>query len=84
MASLRCDEAHGLHCALHRLPAVVRHFLERRAVTITWLHVRQLQPLSGMDDVLGQLAENQQQVRINVLDAPPPERVGIPTFIDNG
>jgi hypothetical protein len=37
-----------------------------------------------MDDVLGQPAENEQQVRINVLDAPPPERVGIPAFIDIG
>ena len=30
-----------------------------------------------MDDVLGRPAENEQQVRINVLDAPAPERVGI-------
>jgi hypothetical protein len=37
-----------------------------------------------MDDVMGQPAENEQQVRINVLDAPPPERVGIPAFIDIG
>jgi hypothetical protein len=37
-----------------------------------------------MDDVMGQPAENEQQVRINVLDAPPPERVGIPAFIDVG
>jgi hypothetical protein len=37
-----------------------------------------------MDDVLGRPAENEQQVRINVLDAPPPEKVGIPTFIDIG
>ena len=37
-----------------------------------------------MDDVLGQPAENEQQVRINVLDAPPPEKVGIPAFIDIG
>jgi hypothetical protein len=37
-----------------------------------------------MDDVLGQRAENEQQVRINVLDAPPPEKVGIPAFIDIG
>ena len=37
-----------------------------------------------MDDVLGQPAEDQQQVRINVLDAPPPEKVGIPAFIDMG
>ena len=37
-----------------------------------------------MDDVLGQRAENEQQVRINVLDAPPPEKVGIPPFIDIG
>jgi hypothetical protein len=37
-----------------------------------------------MDDVMGQPAENAQQVRINVLDAPPPERVGIPAFIDIG
>jgi hypothetical protein len=37
-----------------------------------------------MDDVLGQPAENEQQVRINVLDAPTPERVGIPAFIDIG
>lgn len=29
-----------------------------------------------MDDVLGRPAENEQQVRINVLDAPAPERVG--------
>jgi len=28
--------------------------------------------------------ENQEQVRINVLDAPAPERVGIPAFIDIG
>jgi hypothetical protein len=37
-----------------------------------------------MDDVLGQPAENEPQVRINVLDAPAPERVGIPAFIDIG
>jgi hypothetical protein len=37
-----------------------------------------------MDDVLGQPAENEQQVRINVLDAPPPEKVGLPAFIDIG
>ena len=37
-----------------------------------------------MDDVMGQPAENEQQVRINVLDAPAPERVGIPAFIDIG
>ena len=37
-----------------------------------------------MDNVLGRPAENEQQVRINVLDAPAPERVGIPAFIDIG
>jgi hypothetical protein len=37
-----------------------------------------------MDDVLGQPAENEPQVRINVLDALAPERVGIPAFIDIG
>jgi hypothetical protein len=37
-----------------------------------------------IDDVRGQPAENEQQVRINVLDAPAPERVGIPAFIDIG
>jgi len=37
-----------------------------------------------MDDVRGQASENEQQVRINVLDAPAPERVGIPAFIDIG
>jgi len=37
-----------------------------------------------MDDVLGQTAENDQQIRINVLDAPAPEHVGIPAFIDVG
>jgi hypothetical protein len=37
-----------------------------------------------MDDVLGQPAENEQQVRIDVLDAPAPECVGIPAFIDIG
>jgi hypothetical protein len=37
-----------------------------------------------MDDVRGQPAESEQQVRINVLDAPAPERVGIPAFIDIG
>jgi hypothetical protein len=37
-----------------------------------------------MDDVKGQPTENEQQVRINVLDAPAPERVGIPAFIDMG
>lgn len=35
------------------------------------------------DDVLG-TNENEQQVRINVLDAPAPERIGIPAFIDIG
>ncbi|WP_373413550.1 hypothetical protein [Ensifer aridi] len=35
-----------------------------------------------IDDVLGQPAANEQQVRINVLDAPAPERVSIPAFID--
>jgi hypothetical protein len=39
---------------------------------------------SLMDDVLGEPAENEQQVRINVLDAPAPGRVGIPAFIDIG
>jgi hypothetical protein len=34
-----------------------------------------------MDDVQGQPAENEQQVRIN---APAPQRVGIPAFIDIG
>jgi hypothetical protein len=37
-----------------------------------------------MDEVLGQATENEQQVRINVLDAPAPEHVGIPAFIDIG
>jgi len=37
-----------------------------------------------MDEVRGEPAENEQRVRINVLDAPPPERVGIPAFIDIG
>jgi hypothetical protein len=37
-----------------------------------------------MDDVRGRPAENEQQVRINVLDAPSPELVGIPAFIDIG
>jgi hypothetical protein len=37
-----------------------------------------------MDDLLGRPAENEQQVRINVVDAPAPERVGIPAFIDIG
>jgi hypothetical protein len=37
-----------------------------------------------MDDVLGRPAENEQQVRIDVLDAPAPECVGIPAFIDIG
>jgi hypothetical protein len=37
-----------------------------------------------IDDVRGQPAENEQQVRINVVDAPAPERVGIPVFIDIG
>jgi hypothetical protein len=37
-----------------------------------------------MDDVMGQPAENEQQVRINVLDAPSPERVSIPACIDIG
>ena len=37
-----------------------------------------------MDDVLGQPAVNEQQIRINVLDAPAPEMVGIPAFIDMG
>ena len=37
-----------------------------------------------MDDVMGQSAENEKQVRINVLDAPAPELVGIPAFIDIG
>jgi hypothetical protein len=36
-----------------------------------------------MDHILGP-AENEQQVRINVLDAPAPEHVGIPAFIDIG
>lgn len=33
-----------------------------------------------MKEVLGEPPENQQQVRINVLDAPLPEKVGIPAF----
>jgi len=37
-----------------------------------------------MRDMMGQPAENEQQVRINVLDAPAPEHVGIPAFIDIG
>jgi hypothetical protein len=37
-----------------------------------------------IDDVMGQPAENEQQVRINVLDVHPPQRVGIPAFIDIG
>jgi hypothetical protein len=37
-----------------------------------------------MDDVMGQPAEDVQQVRIDILDAPSPERVGIPAFIDIG
>lgn len=37
-----------------------------------------------MNDVMGKPAEDAQQVRINVLDAPAPERVGIPAFIDIG
>jgi hypothetical protein len=37
-----------------------------------------------MEDVLGHPLENLEQVRINVLDAPPPEKVGMPAFIDIG
>jgi len=37
-----------------------------------------------MNDVLGRPAENEQQVRINVVDAPRPEKVGLPAFIDIG
>ncbi len=37
-----------------------------------------------MDDVQGEPSENEPQVRSNVLDAPAPERVGIPAFIDIG
>jgi hypothetical protein len=37
-----------------------------------------------MDDVVGRPAADEQQVRINVLDAPAPERVGIAAFIDIG
>ncbi len=35
-----------------------------------------------LDDVMGQPAEDAQQIRINVLDAPAPKSVGIPAFID--
>jgi hypothetical protein len=37
-----------------------------------------------LEEVLGHPLENLDQVRINVLDAPAPEKVGIPTFIDIG
>ncbi len=37
-----------------------------------------------MDDVMGPPDEDQQQIRINVLDAPAPQLVGIPAFIDIG
>jgi hypothetical protein len=37
-----------------------------------------------MDDILGPPANEQPQMRINILDAPKPSRVGIPTFIDIG
>lgn len=37
-----------------------------------------------MEDVLGEPAENVKQVRINVSDAPAPEKVGLPAFIDIG
>jgi len=37
-----------------------------------------------MGDVLGHPLEDLEQVRINVLDAPPPEKVGMPAFIDIG
>jgi len=37
-----------------------------------------------MSDILGRPAENEPQVRINVQNAPAPEDVGIPVFIDIG
>jgi hypothetical protein len=37
-----------------------------------------------MDDVLGPPAENEQQVRIDVQEAPAPQQIGIPAFIDIG
>jgi hypothetical protein len=30
----------GFHCASHRLPAVVRHFLERRTIAVALRRVR--------------------------------------------
>jgi hypothetical protein len=39
---------------------------------------------SLMHEVTGPPAQDAQQVRINVLDAPAPSRVGIPAFIDIG
>ena len=59
------------HATRRRVPC---HPLGARRAFHSWM----------MDDVLGQPAENEQQVRINVLDAPAPERVGIPAFIDIG
>jgi hypothetical protein len=37
-----------------------------------------------MDDLLGAPPKDERQVRIDVLDAPPPSRIGIPAFIDVG
>jgi hypothetical protein len=53
------------HCTSHRLPTVVRHFLERRAVAIGLRHLRRLQSRSGAD-LVEQLTDETERVTLIV------------------
>jgi hypothetical protein len=53
-------------CASHRLPTVVRHLLERRAVAIALRHLRRLRARSGADFV-EQLTDKTERVNLIVV-----------------
>ena len=56
------------HWASHRLPTIVRHFLERRAIAIALRHVRRLRPRSSADFV-EQLTDKTERVNLIVVPA---------------
>jgi hypothetical protein len=55
-------------CASHRLPTVVRHFLERRAVIIALRHLRRLRSRSGADPI-EELTDKTERVNLIVVPA---------------
>jgi hypothetical protein len=42
-------------CASHRLPTIIRHFPERRAIVIALRHLRRLRSRSGADRALSEI-----------------------------